>query len=80
MNAGEMIRFDWRVSCQTGMDFMAFYVNGEQVTTFASDEPGNLMPWTEYIYFVPEAGEYTFSWTYEKDQGSGARAMTAAGL
>ena len=66
LNAGEMIRFDWRVSCQTGMDFMAFYVNGEQVTTFASDEPGNLMPWTEYIYFVPEAGEYTFSWTYEK--------------
>ena len=66
LNAGEMIRFDWRVSCQTNMDFMAFYVNGEQITTFSSDKPGNLMPWTEFIYFVPEAGEYTFTWTYEK--------------
>ncbi len=66
LNEGEMIRFDWRVSCHPGMAHLAFYVNGEEVSRYENDAELQLMPWDEYVYFAPESGEYTFTWSYEK--------------
>ena len=62
LNAGDVLRFDWAVSCREDFEEFAFAVNGTDVEVIS----GMQEEFTPYDYVVTEAGEYTFSWTYRK--------------
>ena len=64
------IKFDKRVSCedvgaQSGnyYDYLAFYIDGEEQGKWAGE-----ISWSQNSFSV-SAGEHTFLWKYNKDQG-----------
>ena len=63
--AGDVLAVDYAVSSEAGYDFMTLYVNGELVK-YASGE----RDWSAAAYTFQEAGDYTVTLAYEKDEGS----------
>jgi len=61
--ANKVLSFDWNVSSETGHDSLYFIVNGTP-RQYINGQSGD---WAEYVYVTPQAGNYTFSWTYSKD-------------
>jgi len=59
-NGGEL-SFWYKVSSESGWDFLRFYVDGSLEEEWSGD-----IDWTEYTINV-DAGMHTFSWSYEKD-------------
>jgi len=59
--ADDEFSFFFKVSSESGYDFLKFYINGNQ-----QDEWSGEIDWTEKIYAIP-AGHYTFKWEYVKD-------------
>jgi murein tripeptide amidase MpaA len=58
------ISFHYRVSSESGWDYLRFYDNGVEKAKWSGE-----VPWTE-AGFAVSAGTHTFSWRYTKD-GSG---------
>lgn len=63
MKAGEMLRFEYRVSSENNFDFFRFYVNGERYLSDSGDKP-----WQTFTFEAKEDGVYRFTWSYEKDR------------
>ncbi len=62
---GDVFALDYKESTEMGFDFLRIYVNGEQVK-FSSGE----RDWTTWGYQFAEAGDYTVTLSYEKDEAS----------
>lgn len=57
------LSFYWRVSSESGFDFLRFYIDGveqEGAISGASD-------WAVKSYAIPEAGSHILRWSYTKD-------------
>lgn len=67
MEAGEWVSFLYWCITEEGHDFFRFYVNGSKVY----ERSGLMQNWLSYIYTIPQDGDYTFKWEYEKDASSG---------
>lgn len=63
LNAGDVMRFDWAVSCREDFERLTFSVNGTEVAAIS----GQSTDFVPYNYVAEAAGEYTFSWTYHKE-------------
>lgn len=63
--AGDVFAVDYAVSTEAGYDFMTIYVNGE-LEKYASGE----RDWATFVYECLEAGDYTVTLAYEKDEAS----------
>ena len=63
LNADE-ITFYYKVSSESGYDYLKFYVDGAQKGTWSGE-----VGWTQASYFVG-SGDHTFKWTYSKDGGT----------
>lgn len=57
------LSFWWRVSSETGWDFLEFYLDGTQVTTHISGE----VAWQQRTLRIP-AGVHALRWLYAKDE------------
>lgn len=68
---GGEISFWYKVSSESGHDFLRFFIDGQEMDKW-SGETG----WQKVIYRVP-AGEHTFTWTYTKDS-SGSQGKDTA--
>ncbi len=55
------ISFWYRVSSESGWDYLRFYIDGSQLGNWSGE-----VPWSEFSYPV-DAGMHTFTWTYYKD-------------
>ncbi len=56
-----MISFYYKVSSESGYDFLSFFVNDVQMGLWSGE-----IDWT-YVEFPVQAGVNTFKWVYEKD-------------
>ena len=63
--AGDVFTVDYSVSSEAGYDFLTIYVNGELVK-YASGQ----RDWSTAVYAFKEAGSYTVTLAYEKDEAS----------
>ena len=72
MNAGDELRFDWKVSSETGYDKLQFYVNGTSLSNLSGTKA-----WEQYPYTAQQSGTYTFIWRYSKDSTSSSGSDTA---
>ncbi|NLB61760.1 MAG: hypothetical protein GX802_04980, partial [Clostridiales bacterium] len=63
LEAGEIFEFNYMVSSELDVDRLVFYVNDVSVFTDSGD--GN--EWDLFSYIAPTAGEYNFTWSFEKD-------------
>lgn len=63
MDQGDVLSFDWYVSCETGFDYLRFYVNGSEITYLTGSDTG----WLSYSFTAQAAGNYSFTWKYDKD-------------
>ena len=63
--AGDAFAVDYAVSSEAGYDFLSIYVNGELVKHASGERD-----WTTYAYAFKEAGDYTVTLAYEKDEAS----------
>lgn len=63
--AGDVFAVDYAVSSEAGYDFLTIYVNDELVK-YASGK----RDWTTFAYEFKEAGGYTVTLAYEKDEAS----------
>jgi hypothetical protein len=63
VNGPGMLTFWWKVSSESGYDFLSFYVN-DQLTAFISGETG----WQQQTFNLP-SGSQSLLWDYEKDSG-----------
>ncbi len=55
------LSFYYKVSSESGYDFLKFYLDGEEVSAWSGE-----VDWTEFSTEIP-AGIHTFKWSYEKD-------------
>ncbi|MFM1769796.1 MAG: hypothetical protein RJA22_2325 [Verrucomicrobiota bacterium] len=55
------ISFWWRVSSETGRDFLRFYVGSTEVDNLSGE-----IPWAQRSFSIP-AGTQTLRWTYQKN-------------
>lgn len=62
LSAGDIVSFDYCVSCESTYDRFLFAVNDSVVLV----ESG-LVSWNSYSYQATADGEYTFTWEYIKD-------------
>lgn len=62
MEAGDMLSFLWKVSSEEGYDYLYFYVNDEETWKISGETE-----WEAFTYTAETAGEYTFTWTFDKD-------------
>ncbi len=65
--------FDLRVSCESGFDWLEFYVNGKRLNRWSGD-----VAWLTYQFDVP-GGSNRFEWRYVKDV-HGSAGLDAAFL
>ncbi len=56
-----MLSFYWKVSCQWYWDYVAFYVDGEQIESINGE-----VDWQQVIFPI-QPGNHTVTWTYKKD-------------
>ena len=64
MQAGEQLRFRWKVSSEQNYDYLKFYVNNTQYGSSLSGETN----WLTVTYTASSAGTYTFQWRFIKDE------------
>ncbi|MBO6061973.1 MAG: hypothetical protein J6P98_07675 [Clostridia bacterium] len=64
MQAGEQLRFKWKVSSEQSYDYLKFYVNNSQYGSSLSGETD----WATVTYTANSAGTYTFQWRFSKDE------------
>ena len=62
LEAGDKVVFRWMVSSEQNYDFLKFMVNSSVVASISG-----VTGWAVYEYTVPNSGNYTFKWSYEKD-------------
>ncbi len=62
MNAGETLRFDWKVSSEN-YDKLGFYANNQLQGSQISGAPD----WETIVFTAPTTRSYTFEWRYKKD-------------
>ncbi len=55
------LTFFYKVSSETNYDYLRFYVDGAQISSWSGT-----VPWTQYTYPVT-VGTHTFQWSYTKD-------------
>ncbi len=55
------VSFFYKVSSESGYDYLKFYINGAMQDQWAGE-----IDWTEATYDL-DVGEYTFKWEYDKD-------------
>lgn len=60
--ADDEISFHYKVSSESGYDFLKFYIDNEEMDSWSG-----AVPWSVVTYPV-EAGQHVFKWTYVKDQ------------
>ena len=65
------VSFHYKVSCESGWDFIRFLIDGDEVDRFSGE-----IDWTQATYPVT-AGDHTFAWRYTKD-GSVSSGSDAA--
>ncbi|MBQ1892690.1 MAG: dockerin type I repeat-containing protein [Clostridia bacterium] len=63
MQAGDKLKFDWKVSSESNYDKLGFYVNNTQNGTLIS----GTVDWAAKEYTASSAGTYTFEWRFTKD-------------
>ena len=63
MDQGDVLSFDWYASCETGFDYLRFYANGSEITYLTGSDTG----WLSYSFTAQSAGNYSFTWKYDKD-------------
>lgn len=61
------ISFWWRVSSQSGGDYLRFYINGAEQSGSISGTTGT---WAQKTFTVAAAGAYTFKWSYTKNSST----------
>jgi PKD repeat protein len=59
--SGGEFSFWYKVSSEENYDFLRFYINDNEVATWAGE-----VDWTQASFDL-EAGDYTFKWEYDKD-------------
>ena len=64
MDEGEKLSFQYKVSSETSVDQLRFYVNGSLVASFSG---WNDYSWHTYTYTATELRNYSFRWVYHKD-------------
>lgn len=69
LEKGQVVRFDYKLSCEVLGDSLYFSVDGTPIETWYAQQDDDLdnMPWKSYTYTPTESGAYTFSWGYRKD-------------
>ncbi len=77
LNAGtlakdKVLTFDWHVSSEVDKDTLYFIVNGTPNKLIS----GLTGSWATVKYVVPNTGNYTFVWTYQKDNAVNSGADT----
>lgn len=60
--AGEVLAFDFRVSCEKGFDYLRLYVDGKVVKRFTGEKD-----WASYAYAFETDGEHRVKLVYHKD-------------
>ncbi|MBO4384801.1 MAG: Ig-like domain-containing protein [Clostridia bacterium] len=63
MKAGETFSFDWKVSSEEDWDYLHFYVNGQDFAVITGETD-----WETVVYSAPADGNYTFTWSFVKDE------------
>lgn len=68
--AADTLSFWYKVSSESGWDYLKFYVDGSQL-----DQWSGTVPWSQASYVI-SAGSHTFKWEYYKDgsQSTGSDA------
>lgn len=61
LNAGTVISFDYKSSCETGWDRLCFTLNGYSVRSYTGENG-----WTNVTVTIENSGEYVLGWMYEK--------------
>jgi hypothetical protein len=56
------ISFYYRVSSESGYDYLRFFSNGSQVANWSGEHA-----WNKFTYSIP-AGDHAFQWMYTKDK------------
>lgn len=73
LEAGAVVAFDVRVSCEPNYDKFTLEVNGVVDATYTLSGARN---WSTYRYVAPSSGEYTFEFKYTKDTSVDREADT----
>ncbi len=63
--------FDYKVSSETGFDFLAFYIDGSLIQHWSGR-----VDWATFGFAVP-SGTHTYEWRYSKDSSGSAGSDTA---
>ena len=56
----KVLRFFWKVSSESGSDYLKFYIDGEQQAGISGE-----VNWTEQKFMI-KSGSHTLKWAYEK--------------
>ena len=57
------VSFSWKVSSETGYDFLSFNVDGTSEERISGE-----IDWNDQSFFIPD-GEHILTWKYTKDEG-----------
>jgi len=68
--ADGQLSFFWKVSSESGYDFMKFKLDGQEMASWSG-----IQPWTNLAYYITQ-GSHTISWTYQKDVSDAAGSDT----
>ncbi|MBW7989619.1 MAG: hypothetical protein FVQ84_06335 [Planctomycetes bacterium] len=66
VNGAGTMSFYWKVSSETGHDFLEFYIDG-----VLQDQISGLVDWHQMVYTIIEPGAHTLEWRYVKDVSIG---------
>ncbi len=58
----EMVSFYWKVSSESGYDYLEFYIDGE-----LQDQISGTVDWQQMTYTITASGSHTLEWRYVKD-------------
>lgn len=70
VEAGAVLFFDWDVCCEKIYDNLYFLVNGKEVYELNSEMTARFNGWKTVRYTFRNAGTYTLTWSYVKDEGT----------
>ncbi len=57
------LSFKWKVSSESGCDWLAFYIDGQQQQRISGEQG-----WADVTVELTNFGTHTFQWTYSKDR------------
>lgn len=70
VEAGATLFFDWDVCCEKIYDNLYFLVDGKEVYELNSEMTARFNGWKTVRYTFRNAGTYTVTWSYVKDEGT----------